>query len=81
MIKFGKAQGCSHFDMWGSLGPEPDKKSSWYGFHRFKEGYGGDLVEFLGTYDLVTNPSMYGMFRLVDNLRWKWLRLKAKLHI
>lgn len=81
MIKFGKAQGCTHFDMWGSLGPEPDKKSSWYGFHRFKEGYGGDLVEFLGTYDLVINPSLYGLFRLGDNLRWKWLRLKAKLHI
>lgn len=81
MIRFGKSQGCTHFDMWGSLGPEPNKRDPWYGFHRFKEGYGGNLVEFLGTYDLVTNPSMYGLFRLGDNLRWKWLRLKAKLHI
>ena len=81
MIRFGKSQGCTHFDMWGSLGPEPDKKSSWYGFHRFKQGYGGDLVEFLGTYDLVTNQSLYSLFRIADNLRWKWLRLKAKLPI
>lgn len=81
MIKFGKAQGCTKFDMWGSLGPEPNKKDPWYGFHRFKKGYGGDLVEFLGTYDLVTDPGMYKLFRLADNLRWKWLRLKTKLHI
>ena len=81
MIRFGKSQGCTHFDMWGSLGPEPNKKSSWYGFHRFKQGYGGDLVEFLGTYDLVTNSSMYKIFRILENLRWKWLRLRAKLPI
>lgn len=81
MIKFGKAQGCTKFDMWGSLGPEPNKKDPWYGFHRFKKGYGGDLVEFLGTYDLVTDPAMYKLFRIAENLRWKWLRLKTKLHI
>ena len=81
MIRFGKDNGCTHFDMWGSLGPEPNKKSSWYGFHKFKKGYGGNLVEFLGTYDLVTNPQLYGIFQFADTLRWKWLRLKAKLHI
>ena len=51
-IKFGQAKGCTLFDMWGSLGPDPDTTSSWYGFHRFKKGYGGDLVEFIGTFDL-----------------------------
>lgn len=81
MIRFGKAQGCTVFDMWGSLGPEPNQADPWFGFHRFKKGYGGDLVEFLGTYDLVTNPSMYGIFKVTDDLRWKWLRLKTKLHI
>ncbi len=81
MIRFGKAQGCHVFDMWGSLGPEPNQSDPWFGFHRFKKGYGGDLVEFLGTYDLVTNPSMYGIFKVTDDLRWKWLRLKAKLHL
>ena len=78
MIKFGKQMQCKMFDMWGSLGPEPNEKDPWFGFHRFKKGYGGDLVEFLGTYDLVINPPVYSIYKLVENVRWKVLRLKAK---
>jgi lipid II:glycine glycyltransferase (peptidoglycan interpeptide bridge formation enzyme) len=79
MIRFGKQQGCSQFDMWGSLGPEPDKSDPWYGFHRFKQGYGGDLVEFVGTYDLVLQDMPYKLFRVANDIRWKFLKWKAKL--
>ncbi len=79
IITWGKKQGCQTFDMWGSLGPNPDKNHPWYGFHRFKKGYGGDLMRFLGTYDLVLNQPLYSIFRIIDKIRWKWLRLKTKL--
>jgi len=79
MITFGKREGCHLFDMWGSLGPEPNPKDPWFGFHRFKKGYGGELMEFLGTYDLVLNEPLYKLFRLVENVRWKLLRFKARL--
>ncbi|PIR61997.1 MAG: peptidoglycan bridge formation protein FemAB [Candidatus Pacebacteria bacterium CG_4_10_14_0_8_um_filter_43_12] len=79
MIQFGKSEGCTSFDMWGSLGPEPDKKDPWYGFHRFKEGYGGTLMEFVGTYDLVIEPLPYKLFRIAEDYRWKWLRLRARI--
>lgn len=79
IIRFGKAQGCRTFDMWGSLGPDPDPKSPWYGFHRFKKGYGGELVEFIGTFDLVHDYPTYKIYTLAENLRWKFLRLKKKL--
>lgn len=78
VIKFGKAHGCKMFDMWGSLGPNPNPSDPWYGFHRFKEGYGGVLSQFIGTYDLVINPSLYGIFQKLDSLRWRLLRLKSK---
>jgi len=81
MIRFGKAQNCHTFDLWGSLGPEPDKRDPWYGFHRFKEGYGGQLMEFVGTYDYVLQPQWYQLFRVGEGLRWKWLRLKARIGI
>lgn len=81
MIRYGKKIGCQKFDMWGSLGPDPDTKSPWFGFHRFKKGYGGDLMEFLGTYDYVLNPPLYKLFTFADTWRWKLLRLKAKFHI
>jgi len=79
MIKFGQAHNCTVFDMWGSLGPEPSEKDPWYGFHRFKKGFGGQLVECIGTYDLVVNSQLYPFFRVVEEMRWKFLRLKVKL--
>lgn len=78
VIQFGKKAGCETFDMWGSLGPNPDQKDPWYGFHKFKEGYGGKLVEFVGSYDLVINPQLYPIFQFIDKLRWKFLRLKSR---
>lgn len=79
VIKFGKSLGMKKLDMWGALGPNPDTKHPWYGFHRFKEGYGANLYEFLGTYDLVLNPSMYKLYTIAEYWRWKVLRTKARL--
>ena len=79
VIKFGKKIGCHKFDMWGSLGPNPNPHDSWIGFHRFKEGFSPDLMEFLGSYDIVINQPMYKLYNIADNLRWKYLKLRAKL--
>lgn len=79
VMRLGKRLGCKSLDMWGSLGPKPNKRDPWYGFHRFKEGYGGQLVEFLGSFDLVLKPGMYKLYRFLEEWRWKWLRLKTRL--
>lgn len=75
-IKFGKEMGLKKFDMWGALGPEPNPKDPWYGFHRFKQGYGAELVEFVGSYDLVINPIIYKIYKVADKIRWIFLRLR-----
>lgn len=80
-MKFGQKMGCQTFDLWGALGPHPDPKDPWCGFHRFKEGYGGKLVEFVGSYDFILKPTLYKLYNLTDNLRWKLLRLKSQLPI
>jgi len=79
MIRFGKHIGCTTFDLWGSLGPKPSAKHPWFGFHRFKKGYGGTLMEFIGTYDLIADPMWYKIYQFGDSIRWKLLRLKAKV--
>ncbi len=79
VIRFGKASGATSFDMWGSLGQDPNPKDPWYGFHKFKEGYGGKLTHFVGTFDYVLNPTMYSIFQKIDSLRWKYLRLRKAL--
>ncbi len=75
-IKFGKKLGLKKFDMWGALGPNPDPKDPWYGFHNFKEKYGPDNVEYIGSYDLVINPILYQAYKVADKLRWMMLKLK-----
>ncbi len=78
-IRYGIKQGCKLLDMWGSLGPDPDIKDPWYGFHKFKQGYNPALVEFVGTYDLVVNKPMYHMFLVGDKLRWLVLKMLKRI--
>jgi lipid II:glycine glycyltransferase (peptidoglycan interpeptide bridge formation enzyme) len=75
----GKRWGCKEFDMWGSPGPDVDKDDPWYGFYRFKRGYGGDLVEFVGSWDLVNNSMLYEGVQFANKVRWAFLNLKQKL--
>ena len=75
-IKFGKKLGLKNFDMWGALGNTPDKNDPWYGFHRFKEGYGPKLIEFIGSFDLVINPFLYEIYKIIDKIRWTLLKIK-----
>jgi lipid II:glycine glycyltransferase (peptidoglycan interpeptide bridge formation enzyme) len=74
-IRFGKNKGLKKFDMWGALGPNPDPTDSWYGFHTFKQKYGTELVEFVGSYDLVIHPFLYQSYKITDKIRWKILRI------
>jgi len=67
---WAKRQGLFYFDLWGAMGPNPDIKDPWYGFHRFKEGYNPALVEFIGSFDFVLNPLFYRLYKIVDSLRW-----------
>lgn len=75
-IKFGKKIGLKKFDMWGALSFTPDKNDPWYGFHRFKEGYGPKLIEFIGSFDLVINPVLYNFYKILDKVRWTFLKIK-----
>lgn len=73
-IKLGKKLGCKIFDMWGAAKNESDKE--WWGFTRFKLGYGGEHVEYMDSYDLVLNKPIYHLFNIADWARWKILNLK-----
>jgi len=68
-IRFGKSLGLTTFDLWG--------REEGKGFTRFKEGYNPKIVEFLGTWDLVTNP-FYRLYKFSEYLRWIILRAKSK---
>lgn len=79
IARWAKKQGYKKFDLWGALGPDPDVNDPWYGFHRFKQGFNPNLVEFIGSYDLVINPFFYHLYTVADTLRWTYLKLKKKI--
>jgi len=62
--------------MWGSLPPNYEPKHSWSGFTRFKEGYGTKFVEFIGSYDLVINPTLYKIYNAIYLLREIYLKFR-----
>jgi len=74
VILYGKKLGLKSFDMWGSLGYDPKIDDPWFGFHRFKAGFGPTLTEFVGSFDLVTNPLLYFFYKLTDRFRFLLLR-------
>ena len=69
-IRYGKRFGLKTFDLWGR---EPGK-----GFTKFKEGYSPEIVEFLGTWDLVTSP-LYYPYRVAEIIRWFFLKIPPRL--
>lgn len=79
MIEEAQRRGCLLYDFRGVSGDlRPDNPL--YGLYRFKKGFGGELTEFLGEYDLVISPGAYRAWRTAEPLwqkgvRW-WMKRK-----
>jgi lipid II:glycine glycyltransferase (peptidoglycan interpeptide bridge formation enzyme) len=75
-IKWAKARGCTIYDVWGipdevgahlNLGhPMPENQTDGlWGVYRFKRGFGGDIVYYIGAYDFTYSPFLG---RLIDSV-------------
>jgi lipid II:glycine glycyltransferase (peptidoglycan interpeptide bridge formation enzyme) len=71
-IRYGRNLKLKTFDLWG--------REEGKGFTKFKEGYNPKIVEFLGTWDLVTSP-LYYLYRTLESARWLFLKARSKLAI
>ncbi len=58
MIRWAKEQGCTVYDFRGVSG-DLDENNPLYGLYRFKKGFNGDLIEFIGDWDRVYSPTLY----------------------
>jgi FemAB family len=68
MILDARAQGTQHFDFWGVV-PDAPPDHAWAGFTRFKQAFGGRLVERPGTWDLPVRSTRYRAYALMRRLR------------
>ena len=68
--------GCADYDLWGIPPPDARPDAAWAGIGRFKEGFGGRRVEYVGTWDLVLRPLPHRVAGLVEKGRERARRVR-----
>ena len=63
IMKFFMEKGVDKYDMWGI------DETRWKGVTRFKRGFGGSEVEYIGSYDFVLKPVLYKMYNIRGRIR------------
>ncbi len=62
-MRYARKEGYGHYDFWGI------DAQKWPGVTRFKMGFGGQVVEYPGTFDLPLNSFWYKLYRAARSLR------------
>lgn len=58
VIKWAKERGCKAYDLWG-IPAAPKEDHPLFGVYRFKKGFNGALVKYVGAYDFPYSPLFY----------------------
>lgn len=56
-----KRAGMAKYDFWG-ITISGDPSDPWYGFTQYKKSFGGEQVDYAGTYDLIVSASKYRLY-------------------
>ena len=63
-MQWAREQGCTQYDLWGITDADPDSPSAALGgVQRFKEGFGGEVVRYVGAYDQAYCAPLYALMR------------------
>ena len=73
MIQWAKGNGCTLYDFRGVPGDVP-KDHPLYGLVKFKKGFGGEYISFIGEYDLIYNQLRYRLYHFLEPLYQKGIR-------
>lgn len=69
LIMDAKSQGMRTFDFWGVAPEGAPESHPWKGISRYKESYGGFLVEMPGAFEIPLKKSIYSAFEAMRFLR------------
>ncbi|GAA1751460.1 peptidoglycan bridge formation glycyltransferase FemA/FemB family protein [Rothia terrae] len=78
LIVDAKAKGLKYVDLFG-IAPNDDPNHEWAGFTKFKKSFGGQSVEFPGTWDVPVNATGYKAYTGVYAAKSKVPVVKSKL--
>jgi lipid II:glycine glycyltransferase (peptidoglycan interpeptide bridge formation enzyme) len=63
-----RALGCDTYDWWG-VPEEPAPDHPWFGLYRFKTGFGGETVRYIGLYEHVLRPAAMALEERAQRLK------------
>jgi hypothetical protein len=84
-IRWARAQGAKVYDFWGA--PDVfDESDRLWGVWRFKAGFNGEVVRFIGAWDYTSRPLLYRLYtqaipRYLDLLRSRRGRASGKCRV
>jgi peptidoglycan pentaglycine glycine transferase (the first glycine) len=61
MMRHARDAGARVHDLWGVAPDDAKPEHPWYGVGLFKKGFGGRVVAWAGTWDVVVDPTLYRM--------------------
>jgi len=64
-MREAKKEGYKIYDLWGVSG----ENKTWAGITRFKRGFDGREIKFMGSWDYVLNKKWYNIFRLLKIIK------------
>ena len=70
MIKWAIEKKCETYDFMGISGDD-DPSNPLYGLYKFKRGFSGETIEYIGELEMVFNPFMYRIMNIIQKLRKK----------
>lgn len=62
-MQWARDHGCHTYDMWGAPSKLDDNDPLW-GIYKFKKGFGGRHIRWLGAYDYVPHSGLYQAWKL-----------------
>jgi lipid II:glycine glycyltransferase (peptidoglycan interpeptide bridge formation enzyme) len=78
MIQEALAMGSCRHDLWGIAPEGAGPEHPWHGIGVFKKSFGGESVAWAGSWDLVTDRSLYRLRRAAGILRSLPRRVRAR---
>lgn len=64
-----KKHGDKLYDFHGVAPQNADSSHPWYGITRFKQGFGGRYIEYMGAWDMVFKPFLYRLYAIAKKLK------------
>lgn len=79
MIKYAIENNFKYYNFYG-ISSDLTPKDHMYGVYLFKKGFGGEVVELIGEYDLKIDPVFYYIYKFSYFVVHKLKKIKTKIH-